>query len=85
MDWYDPDGMSGWMWMWGAALLVGGLVVITGLVWAIMMTTTRRASAPVMTPGSTPPARQILDERYARGELDTQEYRERVQALGGRA
>jgi putative membrane protein len=26
-------------------------------------------------------ARQILDDRYARGELTTQEYQERVQAL----
>lgn len=31
-------------------------------------------------PGST--ARQILDERYARGGLSTEEYTERLKALG---
>jgi putative membrane protein len=34
-------------------------------------------------PTSDSSARQILDERYARGELDTEEYRERLQTLGG--
>jgi len=32
-----------------------------------------------------PTPRQILDERYARGELTTEEYRERVETLGGKA
>ena len=27
-------------------------------------------------------AREIFDERYARGELSTEEYRERLQTLG---
>jgi putative membrane protein len=27
-------------------------------------------------------ARQVLDERYARGEITTEEYRERLRALG---
>jgi putative membrane protein len=28
-------------------------------------------------------ARRILDERYAKGELSTEEYRERLEVLGG--
>lgn len=32
--------------------------------------------------GSRTEARRILDERYARGELTTAEYRERIEALG---
>ncbi len=35
--------------------------------------------APAPGPGR---AREILDERYARGELSTEEYRERLQRLG---
>ncbi len=35
--------------------------------------------APAPGPGR---AREILDERYARGELSTEEYRERLQSLG---
>lgn len=79
---YDGYGMGGWMWVWGAALIIGVLVLIGGLVWAIVATTAHRR-APQAGAAEPAPARQILDERYARGELDTQEYRERVQALGG--
>lgn len=82
---YDDYGMSGWMWVWGAALVVGALALVGGLVWAIVaiMARTRAAAGPTApgTAGPTP-ARQILDQRYARGELDTEEYRERVQTLG---
>ncbi|MGA9045722.1 SHOCT domain-containing protein [Sulfuricurvum sp.] len=30
----------------------------------------------------SPSAREILDRRYAKGEIDTQEYRERLRELG---
>lgn len=30
----------------------------------------------------TPSAKEILDRRYARGEIDTKEYRERLKVLG---
>lgn len=86
MHGYDDYGMSGWMWVWGAALVIGVLVLIGGLVWAIVATSADRRNQPSVTPAAgSAMARQILDERYARGELDTQEYRERMQTLGGRA
>lgn len=81
---YDGYGMSGWMWVWGAALIIGALALAGGLMWAIVATTAppRAAAGPTATEsaGSTS-ARWILDQRYARGELDTDEYRERVQTL----
>lgn len=44
-----------------------------------------RASTPAVSaspiPSGVPPARVILDERYARGELDTDEYLHRVETL----
>jgi putative membrane protein len=50
------------------ALLVGGIALI---VWMV-----RRLSAgtPVHTPARSATARQILDERYARGEISREEY-----------
>lgn len=81
---YDGYGMSGWMWVWGAALIIGVLALVAGLVWAMVVTTAHRRDSKTDAVGDgTAPARRILDERYARGELDTQEYRERVQALSG--
>ena len=74
------------MWGWGAALFIGVLVLIGGLAWAILATTTNRPdqqNPPAEDAGGPSPARQILDQRYARGELGTEEYRERLQTLGG--
>lgn len=92
---YDGYGMNGWMWLWGAVLISGMLVLIGGLVWAIVATTAHRRTAPYPTnpnpidpnpidPDAAGPAsaRQILDQRYARGELDTDEYRQRLETLG---
>ena len=66
---------GGWMWLWGVAMMALSVVLI---VWLVRAT----AGSGV---GSTPPrhdpgdrAREILAERYARGELTTEEYRERV-------
>lgn len=40
--------------------------------------------APVGTARVSPGARQILEERYARGEIDTDEFTERLRTLEGR-
>ena len=59
-----------WMWLWGLVAVAGLVVLIVVIV--------RAASGGVA--GKTP--RQILDERYAKGELTTQEYTERLTVLG---
>lgn len=69
--------MNGWGWL-GMTLMVIVTVAIVGLViWAV-----------VRRPGELrvgePSAREQLDARLARGEIDTQEYRERLDALSGR-
>ena len=74
-------GYDGWAWMW----VVGGLIVIGVVVLVVVLV---RNSTAGTSAGSTPAAmtstpRQILDERYARGELTTDDYRERVETLGG--
>lgn len=75
-------GYNGWVWM----LLVGGLVVVGIVVLIVFLV--RNSGASTAAGGSrtsaTPTPRQILDERYARGELTTEEYRERIENLGGK-
>ena len=57
-------------------------MLLGGLVWDEVAT--RRPAEPNL-PGPVavgpPSARQILDQRYARGDLGTEEYRERAQTL----
>ncbi len=81
----DADGFDhmsgwggGWMWLWGVAMMVPFVVLIVWLV--------RAADGPTGPTRSSPPesgarAREILAERYAGGELSTEEYRERVSEL----
>ena len=70
MMWNGP--MMGWMWIW--SLLV--LAVLAALVWLTFRLTGGHLAGPS---GST--ARKILDERYARGEVDEEEYRRRRTGL----
>ena len=84
----DADGWDGhmgwgggwWMLIWGT-LMMAGLVVL--VVWLVRATATGNGVAH--SPGSEDPfasGRRILAERYARGELSTEEYRERLDQLG---
>ncbi len=65
-----------WGWLWLALLLV---VAIAALVVLIVWLATRRG-----TPGAGSPARRILEERLARGEISPEEFAERVRALESR-
>ena len=76
--WDHMDGWGGgWMWLWGIAMMALFVVLI---VWLVRATTGNGAtSSPPKDPADR--AREILAERYARGELTTEEYRERVEQL----
>ncbi len=76
MMWRD-GGSWGWGWM-----LMGMLMMIGfwGLVAWVIVTAVRRPEAR----SSTRDAQEILDERFARGELDVDEYRQRSDALRAR-
>ncbi|AEA28923.1 Protein of unknown function DUF2078, membrane (plasmid) [Pseudonocardia dioxanivorans CB1190] len=70
--------MMGWFWIWPVLVLIG--LVLLGYL-AYRLTQNRRTgagTAPVAGPAS---ARQILDERYARGEIDDEDYRKRRDEL----
>lgn len=78
---YGP-GMSGWGWG-----LMGGL---HGLFWLVLLVLAGVALVALVrylwrgggaeSPASS--ARRVLDERYARGEIDRTEYLQRRQDLG---
>ncbi len=64
--------MFGWMWVWPLLVLAGLLLLIYGVV--------RLAQAWSSWPGGAQrgsPARRILDERFARGEIEEDDYRRR--------
>jgi putative membrane protein len=78
----------GWMWF------IWPLIIILVVLVAVFLI--RGAITPTRTPGhgsdAAPPregeggrtrAQQILDERYARGELTDEEYQQRLQHLRG--
>ena len=69
-------GMS-WAWVFWVLLILGAVVV--GAV--VMKAFTGGRSAHPPGEDHRPRPRDILDERYARGELSTDEYRERLQNL----
>lgn len=67
------DGWSGLLWM----ALFG--VVILGAIYAIA----RSVGGTGPHPGREPGAMDILDERFARGEISEEEYTERRRVLQG--
>lgn len=86
---YGYGGGGGWMWGFAGLMLVGALVLIALAVWAIV-TSTDRARQPAGDLG-TPVlenaagryrTRQVLDERYARGEMTADDYTDRLHTLG---
>lgn len=76
----------GWMWLWGL-LAVAGLVLLIFVIVRLITSGIKRNDTSGTSPGvagavGKSTARQILDERYANGELTTEEYRERLSVLG---
>ena len=65
-----------WLWLYGVLSLVAVVILI---VWTLRVFRDDDSS-PVGPRRSD--ARRILDERYARGELTTEQYREQVAELG---
>jgi len=75
------------MWLFGSVMLAGVVVLI---VVAVLAISGRRDAAPPKLHGSASPsvqgtrsrARQILDERFARGDLSADQYSEHLRVLG---
>lgn len=86
---YWDHGMSGLWWMGAWWLLVAiGIGVLVYV--AVKLASRSGDSKPsgggeTAAPGQAKPstARQILEERLARGEIDSDEFRDRMRALDG--
>ncbi|MDO8144891.1 MULTISPECIES: SHOCT domain-containing protein [unclassified Isoptericola] len=79
----DGFGM-GWMWLVWPLIVVGVVLVVLAVVLAVRSSGNSRGGgqAPPATPGRPPSrAEEILDERYARGELTDEEYQDRRRRL----
>jgi putative membrane protein len=82
MGWYDWDHMGGWGW---AATTIGFLLLL-GLIaliaWSVVRAVRRPGGGPLdpRAPGQDT-AEQLLADRFARGEIDEDEYRRRLVTL----
>lgn len=79
MHWYDDTWWThmGWMMiLW----LIGGILLVALVVWVLRSMGPGGAGRPF---GGTGPegAEEILRRRYARGEIDEQEYHRRLEEL----
>jgi putative membrane protein len=74
-------GYVGWMWIWPTLVLIGlaALTVLAVLVARGGLGTHKATERP--DTDSTAGARRILDERYARGDIDEEDYRQRRDML----
>lgn len=66
-----------WMWLWGGLMMAVWLVLIVSVAWLIAVRPGSQSRAP------TDRAREVLAERYAQGEIDAEEYRDRLGAARG--
>jgi putative membrane protein len=69
---HDMDA-SDWLWM--SLMWLLALAVIALVVWLVVWAVQRQGA------GGTRSARDILNERYARGEIEHDEYEERLSKL----
>lgn len=68
-------GHAGWMWAGAIVMIVLWAILITSAAWLVA---TRPGHGPVVP---TDRAREILAERYARGEISADEYSDRLHVL----
>ena len=90
MYWYG-NGM-GWAWGWGLMTFAFWVLVVVAVVLAVRHFSRSGGRPPSGPPSSGPPpgasahsAEQVLAERYARGEIDDEEYQRRLATLRGGA
>ena len=64
--------MFAWMWVWPVIVLAGLVLLVLGVVWLAQGRSLGSGAFHAASSG-----RRILDERYARGEIDDEEYQRR--------
>jgi len=80
MWWYVGSGWGGWLAMGLMMVVTWGLLIFGGVaVWRAVSRTDRGPR-----PADTPTPERLLDERFARGEIDVDEYTHRRELLRSR-
>ena len=88
MFWYD-HGMSGWGWVLMTISMIAFWALFIGLGVLLFRAVSRVGSGsnlgdiPPGAPHARPTPEQLLAERFARGEIDDEEYRRRLDTLHG--
>ena len=74
MMWNNGSGMGtgGW-WLMGIAMITAWALIAAAIVWLVHR---NRTTVKHHSPGGNRTAQDILDERYAHGELTDEEYRQ---------
>lgn len=75
----DNNGGNGWWWLMGLGMLTVAIVAVVLVVWLIARTARVAGSESPRDPNLG--AKQILNERLARGEIDSAEYQERLSQI----
>jgi putative membrane protein len=78
MWWYGP-GMSGW----GYGLMTVSVVLFWALIIFGIVALVRYIGRAGQTTNDRPTPETLLDERFARGEIDDEEYRRRRDVMTG--
>ena len=77
--WAEHEGM-GWWWVMGSVWMVAFWAIIVGLVvWGVRSLSGRTGNGP---PLNADPL-EIVRERYARGDINREEYEEIIRTLQG--
>jgi putative membrane protein len=74
MDWGDTGG---WSWWWMLPMMMFMFVFVGAVIWALVAVT--RSNDSPSYPTRSP--EDILNERFARGEIDAAEYHAMIDAL----
>lgn len=80
MMWWGYSGMSGW----GYALMGVSTVVFWGLLVALIVVAARYASRNVRVEASSAAPEELLAQRFARGEIGSEEYYAGLEVLHAR-
>ena len=77
--WWYGSGMSGW----GYGLMIASNVLFWALLLVGVIALVRHLARGdrITTAGTRPTPQELLAERFARGEIDEQEYRSRLDTL----
>ena len=85
MMWWWNGGNGGWPW-WGWLGIVFMVVFWALVIWgAVMLGRALLRSERWTAPSRPPGAEEMLAERFARGEIDAEEYQRRLDVLRGRS